>query len=346
MKKEVVLLQNLENSKFKADRVRKTIKASLTEVGIRYASDKITLEAKIAHFIPPFKYSSIEQAASFDKKIVISAFYTEEEKSSAVSNYRNTMDLNKTNIYSNYLKSFQKADRILVPCNEYKELLIKKGIPEEKINVVNAGANVKIYRYLPEKDMELTRRYYSLAPDTKLILIFGHLKDKRMMNSIVNLANLRKDCKVIFLGTNGRLLDRPLIKFKMLFVKLPPNLILTTFRDINIYRSLLKNCRVLVNLGHVLMDEIQLNEAFASEIQVIGLERTFSKEVLNSGIVISRDNKKDLFMDICDYLDYKISNTISNASFYINKHDVQYIGEALKEIYHNLLMEENEDDRY
>ena len=59
MKKEVVLLQNLENSKFKADRVRKTIKASLTEVGIGYASDKITLEAKIAHFIPPFKYSSI-----------------------------------------------------------------------------------------------------------------------------------------------------------------------------------------------------------------------------------------------------------------------------------------------
>ena len=346
MKKQVVLLQNLENSKFKSDRVRKVIKASLTEVGIGYASDKLSAEADIAHFIPPFKYSSVEQAITFDKKVVISAFYTEGEKSSAVSNYRNTMDLNKTNIYQNYLKSFQKADKILVPCNEYKELLIRKGIPESKIIILNAGANVKIYKYLPEKDMELTRRYYSLAPDTKLILVFGNLKDKGLMKSLVYLANFRRDCKIIFLATNGWLLDRPFTKIKMLFTKLPQNLILTKFKDINIYRSLLKNCRALVTMGHVLVDEIQLNEAFASEIQVIGLERTFSKEVLEKGIVIARDNKKDMFMDIGDFLDYRISNTISNASFYINEHDVQYTGEALKEIYNNLLMEEKEDDRY
>ena len=132
------------------------------------------------------------------------------------------------------------------------------------------------------------------------------------MKSLVYLANFRRDCKIIFLATNGWLLDRPFTKIKMLFTKLPQNLILTKFKDINIYRSLLKNCRALVTMGHVLVDEIQLNEAFASEIQVIGLERTFSKEVLEKGIVIARDNKKDMFMDIGDFLDYRISNTILN----------------------------------
>jgi hypothetical protein len=41
-----------------------------------------------------------------------------------------------------------------------------------------------------------------------------------------------------------------------------------------------------------------------------------------------------------------ISGTISSGSFYIAENDVQQIGEQLKEIYKNLLMEEQEDDRY
>ena len=99
-------------------------------------------------------------------------------------------------------------------------------------------------------------------------------------------------------------------------------------------------------MNSILIDEIQLNEALASEIQVIGLDSVFSKAFLEKDVVIHRDNVKDLFIDICDYIDYKISGTISNASFYINEQDVQYIGEQLKEVYTNLLMEEQEDDRY
>ena len=108
MKKEVVLFQNLETSKFKSDRMRKTIKAALTEVGIGFSFDKLAGEAKIAHFIPPFKYSSVERAKTFDKKVIISAFYTEGEKTSCVSSLRNSESLAKTSIYSNYLKSFKR----------------------------------------------------------------------------------------------------------------------------------------------------------------------------------------------------------------------------------------------
>ena len=346
MKKEVVIFQNLEDTKFKSDRMRKTLKAALAENGINYSFDKITSEAKIAHFIPPFSYSTIEKAKTFDKKVVISAFYTEGEKTSCVSSYRNSILLSKTSIYSNYLKSFKRADRILVPCEEYKDLLIKNGISGEKILIVNAGVNNKIYKYLPETDMELTRRYYSLAPDTKLLLIFGNPKDKECMKKVYALANLRKDCKLIFLATNAYTVEGFWVKFKRKFQKKPSNLILTTFKDINVYRSLLKNCRVLIYMDSILVDEIQLNEALASEIQVIGLDSVFSKAFLEKEVVLHKDNTKDLFIDICDYIDYRISGTISSASFYIQEQDVQYIGEQLKEIYTNLLKEEQDDDRY
>ena len=346
MKKDVVLFQNLEASRFKSDRMRKTIKAALTEANIGYSFDKLAGEAKIAHFIPPFKYSSVERAKTFDKKVIISAFYTEGEKTSCVSSYRNSVQLSKTSIPLNYYKSFQKADRILVPCEEYKDFLVKKGIDEEKILIQNPGANTQIYKYLPETDMELTRRYYSLAPDTKLLLFFGNPKDKALMNHVIALANLRKDCKLIFLATNAHTVEGFWVKFKRTFKKMPSNLILTTFKDINVYRSLLKNCRALIYLNSIMVDELQLNEALASEIQVIGLDSVFSKEFLEKDVVIHQNNVKDLFSDICDYIDYKISGTISNASFYIQEQDVQYIGEQLKQIYTDLLMEEQENDRY
>lgn len=347
MKKEVILFQNLETSKFKSDRMRKTIKAALKASFIGYSFEKLDTEAKIAHFIPPFRFSTVEKTQSFDKKIVISAFYTEGEKSSSVSNYRNIKNLSKTNITQNYLKSFQKADKILVPNNQFVEVLRKKGIENSKIEVLNPGINVKIYKYLPETDMELTRRYYSLSEDIKILLIFGNAKDKECMSETIKLANLRKDCKIIFLATNPRPVEGFKARFKRIFSKkIPSNLILTTFKDINVYRSLLKNCRALIYFNTTLIDEIQLNEAFAAEIQVIGYDRCFSKAILDKNIVIHSDNHKDLFEKLCDYIDYKISGTISNASFYIEENDVKYTGEKLKEIYKNLLLEEENNDRY
>jgi hypothetical protein len=347
MEKQVVLFQNLETSKFKSDRVRKTLKAALKANFIGYSFDKLDTNAKIAHFIPPFKYSSVERAEIFGKKIVISAFYTEGEKTSSVSTYRNSRNLSKTNIQTNYLKSFQKAHKILVPCEEYKELLIKKGIHGDKIEIFNPGMNTRIYKYLPESDMELTRRYYSLPEETKILLVFGNPKDKAAMKSTYKLCEMRKDCKIIFLATNEYTVKGFKAWIKRVFSeKTPSNLILTSFKDINVYRSLFKNSRALIYFDSILIDEIQLNEALAAEIQVIGYNHVFSKAFLEKELVLHADNEKDLLRTISDYINYQISGTISNASFYIEENDVKYIGTRLKEIYNNLSKEELEDDRY
>lgn len=347
MEKHVVLFQTLENSKFKSDRMRKTIKAALKANEIGFSTNKLSIEAKIAHFIPPFKFSSVERAESFGKKIVISAFYTEGEKTSSVSTYRNSRDLTKTNITSNYLKSFQIADKILVPCEEFKELLEKKGVKSSKIEVLNPGMNVQIYKYLPETDMELTRRYYTINPDTKILLVFGNPKDKVALKDVYKLCEIRKDCKIIFLATNDYTVNGFVPRIKRLFAKKnPSNLIFTTFKDINVYRSLFKNSRALIYFDSILIDDIQLNEALAAEIQVIGYDRVFPKAFLEKDIVLHADNEKDLFKTISGYIDYQISGTISNASFYIEENDVKYMGAKLKEIYANLLTEESDDDRY
>ena len=69
---------------------------------------------------------------------------------------------------------------------------------------------------------------------------------------------------------------------------------------------------------------------------------------------LSKINGKHVKIDIVHKLygnqtieyDLCILNDKGRLGFYINEQDVQYIGEQLKEIYRNLLMEEQEDDRY
>lgn len=346
MNNNIILFQDLTSTSFKSDRLRKNIKAALKEVGYTYSFEKLEKESQIAHFLPPFKYSQVERAKSLEKKVVISAFYTEGEKSSAISNLRSVNDISKITISKDYLKSFEKADKILVPSIEYKKALIKKGIKDKKINILSPGANTKIYRYLPETDMELSRRYYSINPDAKIVLFFGGVNDTKLINSFNEFARLRPDCKCVLLVTNKDSIDSISFKIKQLLRKSPENTIITSFKDINVYRSLLKNSRVLVYLNSYYIDEIQMLEAMASDLQVIGISSVFSKDILEREIIICRDNKKELFRDVSDFLDYKISNTISNASFYTEERDVKQIGLQLKEIYNDLFKEENEDDWY
>lgn len=346
MEDSILIFQDTEKTSFKSDRLRKNLKAALKEAGYNYYFDKLEKNPRIAHFLPPFKASNIDRAKVFDKKIIISAFYTEGEKNSAISNHREVNDLSKLWVEQNYFKSLKKADLIFVPSNEFKDALISKGINKNSINIVSPGVNTKIYQYLPETDMDLARRYYSINESTKILLFFGSTKDKSLMNDLYEYCEKQKDkdIKCILFLTNNENIGSFSFKLKSLLSKKPDNLIITNFSDINVYRSLLKNSRALIYLNSYMIDEIQMLEAMASGLQVIGYSRVFSSEVLEHEIVIAQDNKLDLFESINDFLEYKITNTISNALFYIEEKDVKYLGDYLKDTYQNLLKKGEEEN--
>ena len=179
--KEVCLFQDLNSTYFKSDRLRKNIKASLTATNIAYSFNKLDKGTNIAHFLYPFTSSQVSLAYNNNKKIVMSLFYTEGEEKGGITSIYNVKKIEDLNISTFKVQDFYKADKILVPYEEFKKLLIKKGVRSEVIEVISAGSRYGIYKYLPEKDMELASRYFSFNENDKIIVSFGNIKDKNCL---------------------------------------------------------------------------------------------------------------------------------------------------------------------
>lgn len=341
--KEVCLFQDLSSTYFKSDRLRKNIKASLTATNIAYSFNKLDKGTNIAHFLYPFTSSQVSLAYNNNKKIVMSLFYTEGEEKGGITSIYNVKKTDDLNISTFKVQDFYKADKILVPYEEFKKLLIKKGVRSEVIEVISAGSRYGIYKYLPEKDMELASRYFSFNENDKIIVSFGNIKDKNCLNYIYTLAKLRPDVKIVFLVTNNINTRKMMFKMKLLISKKPNNVIIESFNDINIYRSLLKNCRCLVYFNEYLIDEIQLFEAFAAELQVIAYDKALPRKYIESNIILHSDDIKDVYKLITDFLDYKISNTIQSEFDYVTENSVENIGNRLKEIYQELQGDDKND---
>lgn len=341
--KEVCLFQDLNSTHFKSDRLRKNIKASLSSLNITYSFNKLDEDTNIAHFLYPFNSNQVALAYSNNKKIVMSLFYTEGEEKGGITNIYNVKKMEDLNISSFKMQDFYKASKILVPYEEFKNLLIKKGVKSDIIEVVSSGVRYGIYKYLPEKDMELAARYFSFNENEKIILSFGNIKDKNCLNYIYALAKLRPDIKIVFLVTNKINTKKMMFKMRLMLSKKPSNVIIDSFNDINIYRSLLKNCRCLVYFNEYLIDEIQLFEAFAAELQVIAYDKALPRKYIESNIILHSDDIKDVYKLVTDFLDYKISNTIQSAFDYVVENSVENIGKKLKEVYLQL-QGDNEND--
>lgn len=341
--KRIILLQDQKNCFFKSERLRKVIKAALEEDGIYYVYNKYDEDTKIAHILYPYSSSQFDLVYNNNKKIVMSLFYTEGEYKGALSDLVKSHDLNKLTISKLKLNEIYKVDKVLVPCDEFKNVLINKGVNRNKIKVLPPGANYKIYKYLPEKDMQLARRYFSINENDRIVLSFGNLNDKSCIDKLYTLARMRPDIKIIYFITNNINTKRLDLKIRLAFSKKPSNIYFTNFVDINIYRSILKNARCLVYFNSYLIDEVQLLEAFSSELQVFALDQALPRRYIESDLLLHSDDLKDLYKLITDFLDYKISNTISKAYDYVVEHDVKNFGEKLDEIYSKLEEENNYD---
>lgn len=343
MNNKITIFQDEKNSYFKSERLRKNLKASLEENKIEFNYNKFDDSSSICHFLYPYLKQDINLAKENNKKVLISLFYTEGEEKGRITNLTKIHDFSKLNISTLKLNDFYKADKILVPYKEYKDLLIRKGINERNIDILSPGVNYKIYKYLSETDMELARRYFNFNETDKIVLAFGLIEDKACIEKIYKLAKYRPDIKIVYLVTNILNVKSLNFKIRMFLDSKPSNVYFQNFLDINIYRSLLKNSRCLVYFNSYMIDEIQLLEAYASELQVFSLDGAISESLKHSNTLIHSDNIEDLFRLIKDFLDYKISSTISLAFDYVLKNDVKEIGIKLNEIYDELKKEKEND---
>lgn len=339
MIEKVLLLQNKELAGWRAERIRKNVKAAFVDGNIPYTDNIAEPDFQIAHLLFPFTGEEIDQLIADNKKIVASVCYSETDENSAFTNIATCMDEDKMDIENSRINSLLKVDKVLVPCEEYFNLLVQNGIDPQKISILSPGINNQIYRYLTEEDMTLAKKYFKIDENTKMLVAFGNYKDKACLDRIHEIAKLRPDCVIVFLGTNT--IEESI--FKKIKDKINknylPNVIYARFVDINVYRSLLKNVRAVLLLNSYLTDEVQILEAFAAECQVIAYDKAIPQALRNS-LVIHSDDEKDIYKMLSNFLDYKISNTISKEHFYVTERDVSVIGEKLNEIYSSVLKEE------
>lgn len=339
MEKKVLLLQDKKQSKQNSERLRKNIKAAYNDVGVVYTENINDVNYSIAHILPPVSLSFVNELKSRNKKVVLSLLYSETEQTASFTNYFKVDTNDELEVASSTLKHVEKCDLVLVPCDEYKELLTKRGIEKSKIKVVTPGINNKIYQYLSESDMELARRYFSISKEDKIITAFGSYNDKVCLERIEECARLRPDIKIIFLGSEYPKKNIVQKIFDKIHQNKPNNVIYSQFIDINIYRSLLKNSRVVLLLNSKRVDLVQILEAFASEAQVIAIDDALPKEV-QTQMTIHSDDINDIYKMLGNFLEYKISNTISEAHFYVIERDVANLGISLLNIYEKLESEE------
>lgn len=333
MKKDILLFQESKNAGFRAERLRKNVKAALNENKIPFSTNKHDDNVSIAHLLYPFNEQTVNTLKENGKKIIMSVFYTEGEKNARLTNIGIIQDNHKFDIPNDTYETLIKADLILVPAEEYKNFLIKKGMEGKYIKIVSPSINNKIYKYLSERDMGLAKQYFSFHEETRILLAFGDYNDKVLLKRLDDFAISRPDIEIVYVCSNyikETFLERHFEKNKT-----AKNLTITSGIDITVYRSLLKNVRAVILFNSYLADEIQILEAFAAEAQVIAIDEAIPRKFRNN-LVIHAEDIKDVYKYLLNFLDYKISNTISKAYFYVEDNDVYNLGINLIKIYKEL----------
>ena len=101
---------------------------------------------------------------------------------------------------------YKNADLIIPVTNNFKKILISKGIPEYKINVITNGSDLSKFKPI-EKDIKLVRRY-----DLKNKFVLGYIGTHGMAHSLETIIDSAKimekksinDVTYIFLGDGAR----------------------------------------------------------------------------------------------------------------------------------------------
>jgi len=92
------------------------------------------------------------------------------------------------------------ADHVIVHLDSQKEILLRLGLPSEKISVIPHGTKII------EVDREASRRRLGLPLDGNILLMFGFVKPHKCLHIAVEALNLiRKECENTYLFIAGGL---------------------------------------------------------------------------------------------------------------------------------------------
>ncbi|MCR5490525.1 MAG: glycosyltransferase [Bacilli bacterium] len=262
-----------ELASFEGNRMRKDLKGQCEVLSVPWVAS-VQDRPDVAHFLSPRELKHALQAQGLGAKIVVSAFYCENDAGSSFLDYGKKDGV----LRKDALKLLGLADLIFVPSAYHKKLLEEKGI-DKRIEVEMPVVNFDRFVSLPSES-EIFMRYFRISPRDNFVLSTGNYHDKKATSSIIEIARHAPNVKFFFFGAaNGN--DR--IGYYFLRNKAPSNLRFELLTEDDVYRS------GLIHAGaFLLMSErsspVSILEAFATRSQVVALGDQTQNPILENGM--------------------------------------------------------------
>lgn len=336
--KPLIFLKTKPNfDNFEASAVKKLIISSLEANNIVYSTSIISEDYNIAHFINLEDVAYFSNSNKSDIKKIITLFFSEEDiygqllipsknKDKAILDY----EISKFDV-----RILNKLDLIIVPSNEYRNILINFGVITP-INTLLLPVFPKKYDLKNNILSNAIFSYFRLDPTSKLAVTTIKYDDIEAFNKLFILIDKIPSLTFICISqfTSKNFLPS---KIKRLFKNKPKNLIFTTPLTIDLYNSLMYNAKIFINLNSTYGNTLECLEAMGSKTQIFGLYESSPKDILIDKINCYLYNNIDLLrIGIDQYLLNLISDTLSNAYDFVKNLTSENIGKKLIEYYKNL----------
>ena len=257
--------QKPANDPFEGARLRKTLKGALELEGIAYV-DSLHASSDFLHVLSPESEDEALEEKKDGKKIVVSAFYTEDDPNCSFLT-KDSEGLIQHKLRGQKLLS--AADLILVPNKECIDLLETFGIKGEHIRVLTPGVNLARFEKGDPLEETLFRTYFRFDAE-KYLLSIVDLRNKMVQKFLENLAKSLPNYKIFCLGTDGK--GKPSPSFlKRLSKQAPKNLVYSGIVDDDIYRSGMIGASGYLSFGPYHFDILSVLEAHAANVPVFGV---------------------------------------------------------------------------
>ena len=324
---------------FEGARMRKTIKGALEIVGSKYTSNLYD-DYDVAHFMSPDDEIKLNIALEMKVPVVVSALFGEADPSTRFLNYKSRNGKRITTIKPRALRMLNKANLVLVPCKTGKEFLIANGVTT-KIEVCVPGINLSRFNFSREDEKELFYRYFREDKNKKLVVALGeYAYNLEGIHAVINAAEKRPDVTFYYVGDESFALNSR--RSRKIIKNSPKNMHFIGIPTDDIYRSMLLNADVFMLPGYNFSGFISLEEAMASNCQLIVRKTAVCPETLKNEKTAYIAEFSETLTSLClDYLDDKIKPTIEEAYHKISLYNLENFGQELMNIYKSLISDNN-----
>ena len=227
-----------------------------------------------------------------------------------------------------------------MPCKSAKEFLAENGVTT-KIEVCVPGINLSRFNFSREDEKELFYRYFREDKNKKLVVALGeYAYNLEGIHAVINAAEKKPDVTFYYVGDESFALNSR--RSRKIIKSSPKNMHFIGIPTDDIYRSMLLNADVFMLPGYNFSGFISLEEAMASNCQLIVRKTAVCPETLKNEKTAYIAEFSETLTSLClDYLDGKIKPTTEEAYQKISLYTLQNFGRELTNIYRSLLSSED-----